>query len=136
WFLRARVPEAGRPAQVPAVPGEPELLAPDRDQDLGRSGIVMTQADLVTLRTGEQVHSAVLSTVRLTLKRLMADGHGVAVYELVQLANNPDHVLFGNSDQKLEAYGLIDDGQLHRDAAAVVRASFDEGLEWVSAVAE
>lgn len=93
-------------------------------------------ADAVTLRTGLRVHPVTVYSTQTNVGLMVAAGHAVAAYELVQLARNPQHHLFEGAAHTLARFGLLRDGVLHRDTAAVVDAMFDdEGLSMVTAVA-
>lgn len=84
----------------------------------------------VQLRTGVHVPNILVATTTLALRHLYEAGHGVALYELAELAKNPAHELFGNADKVLDRAGLTQGGVLHAAVRDIVLASFDgEGLD-------
>ncbi|AEV86677.1 hypothetical protein ACWT_5660 [Actinoplanes sp. SE50] len=91
-------------------------------------------ADVVLLRTGAEVPSSAFDTICRAVETLLDQGHRGAVYELVGMARVPGHQPAGMSGAVLERIGLLQNGLLHQDTAAVVDAMFDaEGTSVVVA---
>lgn len=88
-------------------------------------------SDPITLRTGVEVPQGVARATRLALLNLLQSGHGVALYELLELCRNPQHSLFGNSAEVLEKGGVLFEGRLHGAIRDVVLASFDGDFQFV-----
>jgi hypothetical protein len=80
---------------------------------------------LVELRTGESVPASVVETLWLALRTVADQPGGVIVlYEARQIAQNAQHVPFGNVGERLEALGVTDEnGRMHSYTRAVVLAS-------------
>ena len=78
-----------------------------------------------TLRTGIEVHDALVRTVNITLGRLM-DTDPIAFYEAVMVARDSSHVPFGNTSQSLRKMHLLEsDGRMHDATRDVILASVD-----------
>lgn len=79
----------------------------------------------------EPLETAIKMSVELIFER-----HPIAFYELVQVCRDPDHKLFGNTGEILEAYSLLQEGtsRPHTAVKEVVLANTKgEGLnmEWM-----
>lgn len=86
----------------------------------------MNPPEIVTLHTGVEVHQSVLRTTTLAVNTLAEKPENfIPLYELIQLASNPAHTLFGQTRNVLKNIGLLDaDGRLHGDTAEVIRAGY------------
>jgi hypothetical protein len=78
---------------------------------------------VVTLHTGATVPESVVRTTGLTLE-LLERVNPTALYELVRLAKDPCHELFGNTGGVLAGLGLAEsDGSLASTTRDVILAS-------------
>lgn len=85
--------------------------------------------ETVTLRTGHSHAKALVILVNMRLSSMLNNGEGIAFYEAVMLARNPNHRLFGNAGEKLAAFGLLQDGRMHDATREIIVASVEgEGL--------
>lgn len=81
--------------------------------------------EMVKLKGGAEVARAILITVTIRLENLMAK-NPIGFYELVQLARNPKHKLFGNTRGDLANLALVDDdGIMHEEVRKVILASVE-----------
>ncbi len=72
---------------------------------------------------GIEEASTLVAITRMTLKELVTR-YPVHFYELVMLARNSEHQLFGNSGEKLKEMGLLQENDtLHSSIANIVRNS-------------
>jgi hypothetical protein len=62
----------------------------------------------VMLRNGASEAEALVATTMMALERLLDGGQGIRFYELVTLCRDPDHVILGNSGEKLAELCLVD----------------------------
>lgn len=77
----------------------------------------------VQLKDGSMVPDATMRTVYLSMQHLF-ETNPLALYELGQIARNPDHVPFGSLGGVLAGTNLIDgDGRMHDDTRHVVLSS-------------
>jgi hypothetical protein len=59
------------------------------------------------------------------IRHLQDTGYGVAVYELIAKAYNPQHEFFGNAQEILERYDLVDStGDMPHFTRTLVQAFF------------
>ena len=92
---------------------------------------MQTQANIetVTLHTGHSHAKALVAVVTMLLRDMLDKGEGIAFYEAVMLARNPNHRLFGNVGEKLTAYGILQDGRMRDAVREIIVASVEgEGL--------
>lgn len=61
----------------------------------------------VRLKNGTEQARPLVAATMLRLEGMMNRGEGILVYELVQLSKNRDHVLWGDSGDKLVKLGLV-----------------------------
>ncbi len=61
----------------------------------------------VILTNGAEEYDPLVSLTMLALRRLMDEGHGIAVYELRELCRDRHHKLFGNAADVLEPLTMI-----------------------------
>jgi|SRR5712671_5342073 len=61
---------------------------------------------VVTLTNGAEMPTVLVTTTLLALRALMAEGHGLAVYEARELARDRAHRPFGNTGDVLASRGL------------------------------
>jgi hypothetical protein len=81
----------------------------------------------VTLRTGREVLRITLLTTHIALDHIVRTD-GLAAFEAVQLARDPNHRLWNPSRATLEGFGLLDDaGALPESVAAIIDAAFIGG---------
>ena len=83
--------------------------------------------EVVTLRTGKEVPSMMVNVTLISLNHLY-ETNGVALYELVMLARDSSHQLWGGTGDVLEGLGLTQGGRLHDITRDVVLAA-TEGEE-------
>lgn len=62
----------------------------------------------VLLKNGSMESTPHVALIRLALERLFDTGFGSAVWELIQLCNDPGYRLFGPSKGKLAESGLLE----------------------------
>lgn len=75
------------------------------------------------LHNGAEEQDQLVSATWLHLLALMGD-HPVAFYELVLLARDPDHILFGNAGEKLVECDLIGpDNKMHASVRNITLSS-------------
>jgi hypothetical protein len=93
----------------------------------------------VQLITGEQVSLSLVTSIQMALEALIADGHTMALYELVSFCNNPSHKFFGGTAEILVGEGLIKAEampgtySIHADTRAIVLAALTQtrlGVEY------
>ena len=90
---------------------------------------------IVTLANGVEMPVVLVTTTLLALRALVADGHGLAVYEARELARNRAHHPFGNAGDVLVSRGLAQrrtDGSYELESAVrdiVLCAVQGEGLD-------
>jgi GTPase Era involved in 16S rRNA processing len=105
-------------------------------QHIGRNRIMGTARESVTLRTGKEVPEAMVQVTMMSL-RLLMESDTVAFYELVMLARNPQHELWGGTGDRLEELSLASDGKLHditRDVILAATEGEELGLRLVNPV--
>ncbi|MBD3004772.1 hypothetical protein [Streptomyces sp. 5-10] len=102
----------------------------------------MREVKMVKLKTGAEVSQYVLGTTLTALNRLFSQeasmGEALAAIELVTLARDPGHVLFGRTSQTLADLSLVDHAhRMHDDVRQIVLAATegdDMGLYLVSPI--
>jgi hypothetical protein len=95
----------------------------------------MTAPPTFTLRTGDVIARTAASTTTLAVWALQKQDPAVLL-ELIALARNPKHTLAPEAAEVNSRFGLLRfHGNLHRDTAAVICASFDDACNPVPAVA-
>jgi hypothetical protein len=78
---------------------------------------------MTILRTGTEVPDGLTAPTMLSLEKLWEE-NPVALYELVQLARDSSHVLFGGTGGVLRKLALIEpDGELHGVTRDIVLAA-------------
>lgn len=84
----------------------------------------------VILRTGEETLTPLVTAAMSSLKSLM-ERQPIALYELVMLARDPQHKLFGNSGSILRQLNLIEaDGRIHDSMRTIILAATEgDGLD-------
>ena len=83
---------------------------------------------MTILRTGAEVPDSLTPVVMLSLKKLAADDP-IALFELVELARDPSHKLFGNTGSTLKELALVDGrGKLHGLTRDVILAAAAGGM--------
>lgn len=61
---------------------------------------------MVTLKNGTSEVASLVAVTMQSINKLTEDGFGVAVFELVTLCRDRNHVPFGNTGDKLKAFSL------------------------------
>ncbi|MER6605893.1 hypothetical protein ABT282_08255 [Streptomyces sp. NPDC000927] len=83
-----------------------------------------------TLRTGAEVPEMTIRPIYMAMASLFGNDvsavHVIAGLELVALARDPGHELFGVAGEVLESMGLVDEShQMHESIRCVVLASIE-----------
>jgi hypothetical protein len=85
--------------------------------------------ETVTLHTGHVHAKSQVVLVGMLLSNMLDKGEGIAFYEAVMLARNPNHRLFGNTGEKLTSFGILQNGRMHDATREIIVASVEgEGL--------
>lgn len=89
---------------------------------------------MVTLKNGTSEVASLVAVTMHSINKLTDDGFGIAIFELVELSRNPQHVPFGNAGDKLKAFSLASekDGKwtVHNSIRNVVlSAASGEGMD-------
>lgn len=86
-------------------------------------------AETVMLKNGSEVPAAAVATTMIALRELFGS-QPVAFYELVQLARDPQHQLWGDSEQVLKRYAMLPLHGVTRDVikSAVTGTDLDMAL--------
>jgi len=88
--------------------------------------------EMTTLKNGTEEAEPLVTITMMCLRDLMGSDP-LAVYELVMLARDRNHELFGNARQRLEARSLVQhDGRMHDSIRNIVlSAASGDGLDMV-----
>lgn len=87
------------------------------------------QISTVKLKNGTEVIEPVLITTMINLDALMKK-NPIAFYELVQKCRNPQHKMFGNTEQVAESLALIERGSIHDSVRNIVLSAVEgDGLK-------
>lgn len=78
---------------------------------------------MLTLTNGHKVADITVATTLMSADAVAADP--IAFFEMVELAKNPAHRLFGNTGALLERVGIIQAGIMLDDVRAVIDAAFE-----------
>jgi hypothetical protein len=81
------------------------------------------------LKNGSEEHDGLVGVTMMSIRQLTKT-HPIAFYELVMLARDPKHKLFGNTDEPLNALSLITNGQIHDSIRNIILSAVEgEGRE-------
>lgn len=108
-----------------------KAVDPGKQSKQPLSGADSNRADkAIKLRTGVTESQGVVLGTMIALKSLMKT-NPIALYELTELARNPDHTPFGNAGEVLQSRNLLQtDGRLNQSVKNVVlAATTGDGLE-------
>lgn len=84
--------------------------------------------DTIILKNGTEEVKSIVTATMMTLENLV-EIHPIAAYELNEICKNPGHKLFGNAEDILNKFGLMDsNGKIHSSIKNVVLSAF-EGKE-------
>lgn len=84
---------------------------------------------LIELKNGSKEAEMVIRTTFMSMQDLFKKDP-IALYELNELAKNPDHKIFGDKKEVLENAGLLQMGVLHDVTRNIVLSSHEgEGLK-------
>lgn len=81
-------------------------------------------SDTIKLRTGVETYKPMLLVVTTALRHLL-NSNPIAFYEVVMLARNPNHKMFGNTAAILEGLKLLVAGRLDNSTRDIILASVD-----------
>lgn len=85
--------------------------------------------EIVRLKNGAEEPAILVMSTRHSLERIF-ETEPIAFFELVSLCRDRSHELFGNTGEKLAAFGLVDsNGRVHDSVRSIVLASV-EGDDW------
>jgi hypothetical protein len=98
----------------------------------------MNKQNVVELKNGSKEAESLVQATIFTLKSLK-ERNPIALYELVQIARNKDHIVFGNLDEELKRLNLIDhNGTMHSSIRNIILSAFkgdDFEMVFVSPIA-
>ena|SRR3990167_5460798 len=105
-----------------------------REQQAEKSNI-----EMLKLKNGSEVAKPIVFTTMITLNELM-ETNPIAFFELVQKCRNPQHEMFGNTEDEVRKWGLMDyaPGKVHECTRDIVLSAVegdDLGMQLTSPVA-
>ena len=80
----------------------------------------------IELQNGSRVEEFQVAAIMVSLRSLF-DRRPIAFYELVMLARDPKHVIFGNNGEELVRSGLLDSNHQMHDVIRNIVLSATEG---------
>jgi hypothetical protein len=90
---------------------------------------------LVELKNGKEVPEQAVITTHMALKAFMKENDIIAMYELLEICNNHEHKMFGNTQALAERHGLIVSGRVHDNTKAIILSALEkreDGFELVN----
>lgn len=85
--------------------------------------------EIVKLKNGAEEADIAVKVTMMSLNMLM-ETNPIAAYELVQICKNPNHKMFGNTEEVLVDLSLLSEDGVHSVIKNVVMSAFEgEGLD-------
>jgi len=76
------------------------------------------------LKNGSEELDGLVGVTMMSIRKL-TETHPIAFYELVMLARDPKHKLFGNTSQILSNLALVTNGQVHDSIRNIVLSAVE-----------
>ena len=84
--------------------------------------------NMLKLKNGSEEEKDLIAVTMSSLENLVQT-YPIVAYELVEVCRNPAHKLFGNSGNRLQELGLMQNGIVHDRLKNIVLSAFEgEGL--------
>ena len=85
--------------------------------------------NILKLKNGSEEEESLIAVTMMSLDNLVQT-YPIVAYELVEICRNPAHKPFGNSGDRLQELGLMQNGIVHESVKNIVLSAFEgEGFD-------